>query len=135
MPESRGSEPGENARALRVGEAIRHALADILPTARFRDPVLADLSLTVTEARVAPDLRNVLVFVLPLGGRNPEEIVAALNRAAPFLRGKVGRAVRMKFAPQLRFAVDRTFDRSDRVSELLRDPRVSRDLRRDGEDG
>ena len=131
MAETGRREPGESTRHLRVGEAIRHALTDILRHGHFRDPALHDVSVTVTEARAAPDLRNVLVFVLPLGGKNPDTIVAALNRAAPYLRGEVGRAVRMKFAPQLRFEIDRTFDRSDRITALLHDPRVKRDLGKD----
>jgi ribosome-binding factor A len=119
---------GESQRARRVGEAIRHALAEILPAAPFRDPALADVSLTVTEARASPDLRNVTVFVMPLGGRTPEPIVAALNRAAPWLRGEVTRALRLKFAPTLRFVPDHSFDASERVGTLLRDPRVRRDI-------
>lgn len=135
MARKRQLEPGANSRSLRIGEAIRHALAGLLPHAHFRDPALLDISVTVTEARVAPDLRNVLVFVLPLGGKNPDEIVAALNRASPYLRGEVARAVRMKFAPQLRFAVDRTFDRSQHIADLLQDTRVRRDLGGDDKNG
>ncbi len=135
MSGKRQREPGENPRSLRIGEAIRHALAELLPHAHFRDPALHDVSVTVTEARVAPDLRNVLVFVLPLGGKNTDEIVAALNRASPYLRGEVARAVRMKFAPRLRFTVDETFDRSQHVTDLLKDPRVQRDLGGDDKNG
>jgi ribosome-binding factor A len=117
-------------RPLRVGEAIRHALAAMLAEGRVRDPALDGVSLTVTEARASPDLRNVLVFVVPLGGAGGAEAVAALARAAPYLRGEVARAVRLKFAPTLRFALDRSFDASDRVAALLGDPRVARDLDR-----
>ncbi len=120
-------------RPARVGEAIRHALAELLPAAHFRDPVLHDVSVTITEARVSPDLRSATVFVAPLGGKNPDAVVAALNRAAPWLRGEVTRALRLKFAPRLRFAADRSFDASSRVSELLRDPRVKRDLKPGGD--
>jgi ribosome-binding factor A len=122
------SDAGETQRARRVGEAIRHALADILPNAHFRDPALAEISLTVTEARASPDLRNVTVFVLPLAGKAAQPIIAALNRAAPWLRGEVTRVLRLKFAPNLRFVADESFDTSDRVSRLLRDPRVRRDI-------
>jgi len=117
-----------SGRHLRVGEAIRHALVEIFADGHFRDPELRDVSITVTEARTTPDLRNVTVFVMPLGGRGRDEIVAALTRAAHWLRGEVTRAVRLKFAPQLRFAADETFDAADRVTALLHDPRVARDL-------
>jgi ribosome-binding factor A len=120
-------EPASN-RHLRVGEAIRHALVEILAHGRLREPELHDVSITVTEARATPDLRNVTVFVMPLGGRDRDAVVAALNRAAPQLRGEVTRAVRLKFAPQLRFEPDRSFEAADRVTELLHDPRVARDL-------
>jgi ribosome-binding factor A len=119
-----------SGRHLRVGEAIRHALVEILAHGHLREPELTDVSITVTEARTTPDLRNVRVFVMPLGGREGEAVVAALNRIAPVLRGELTRAVRLKFAPRLRFEVDRTFDASDRVTALLNDPRVARDLAR-----
>ncbi len=117
-----------SGRHLRVGEAIRHALVEIFAHGHFRDPELRDVSITVTEARTTPDLRNVTVFVMPLGGRGREAVVAALNREAPRLRGEVTRAIRLKFAPQLRFAADVTFDAADRVTALLNDPRVARDI-------
>ena len=117
-----------SGRHLRVGEAIRHALVEIFRDGHLREPELLDVSITVTEARASSDLRHVTVFVMPLGGRDPEPVVGALNRVAPWLRGEVTRAVRLKFAPQLRFETDRTFDVSDRVNALLGDPRVARDL-------
>jgi ribosome-binding factor A len=117
-----------SGRHLRVGEAIRHALVEIFAHGHFRDPALRDVSITITEARTAPDLRHVTVFVMPLGGHARDEIVAALNREAPLLRGEVTRAVGLRYAPQLRFEADATFDASDRVTQLLNDPRVARDL-------
>jgi ribosome-binding factor A len=117
-----------SGRHLRVGEAIRHALVEILAHGHFRDPELRDVSITVTEARTTPDLRHVTVFVMPLAGRDRDLIVAALNREAPLLRGEVTRAVGLRYAPQLHFEPDRTFDASDRVTALLNDPRVARDL-------
>ncbi|MCW5773024.1 MAG: 30S ribosome-binding factor RbfA [Rhodospirillaceae bacterium] len=117
-----------SGRHLRVGEAIRHALVEIIAKGRFHEPELHDASITITEARATPDLRHVTVFVMPLGGRDRDEVVAALNRVAPALRGEVTRAVRLKFAPQLRFEADRSFDATDRVTQLLSDPRVARDL-------
>jgi ribosome-binding factor A len=127
MRKSHDHEPS-SGRHLRVGEAIRHALVEIFAEGHFREPELRDVSITVTEARTTPDLRHVTVFVMPLGGRGRDEIVAALNREAHWLRGEVTRAVRLKFAPQIRFAADETFDAADRVTALLHDPRVARDL-------
>lgn len=117
-----------SGRHLRVGEAIRHALVEIFAEGHFKDPELRDVSITVTEARTTPDLRHVTVFVMPLAGRDRDLIVAALNREAPLLRGEVTRAVGLRYAPQLHFEADRTFDASDRVTALLNDPRVARDL-------
>lgn len=119
-----------SGRHLRVGEAIRHALVEILARGHLHEPELHDASITITEARATPDLRHVTVFVMPLGGRDRDDVVAALNRAAPVLRGEVTRAVRMKYAPQLRFEADRSFDATDRVTRLLSEPRVARDLER-----
>ena len=117
-----------SGRHLRVGEAIRHALVEIFADGHFKDPELRDVSITVTEARTTPDLRHVTVFVMPLAGRDRDKVVAALNREAPLLRGEVTRAVGLRYAPQLHFEPDRTFDASDRVTQLLNDPRVARDL-------
>lgn len=117
-----------SGRHLRVGEAIRHALVEIFADGHFRDPELRDVSITVTEARTTPDLRHVTVFVMPLGGQGRDAIVAALNREAPLLRGEVTRAVGLRYAPQLHFEPDPTFDAADRVTALLHDPRVARDL-------
>ena len=117
-----------SGRHLRVGEAIRHALVEIFADGHFRDPELRDVPITITEARTTPDLRHVTVFVMPLGGQGRDAIVAALNREAPLLRGEVTRAVGLRYAPQLHFEPDPTFDASDRVTALLNDPRVARDL-------
>lgn len=134
MPRGRSRDDGPpSQRPLRVGEAIRHALAEVLRAGRARDPILHDASITVSEARVAPDLQNATVFVMPLGGRDAEAVVAALNRAAPYLRGEVARACRLKFAPQLRFVRDRAFDEGQRLETVLRSPPVARDTGRDGD--
>lgn len=115
-------------RQLRVGELIRHALVDILARGELRDPDLAGASVTVTEVRVSPDLRNAAVFVLPLGGERTGEVVAALQRAAPFLRRLIGPSVTMKYLPELSFLADTAFDARERIDSLLRSPAVSRDL-------
>ena len=128
-PERDDASPSQ--RPLRVGEAIRHALAEILRQGRVRDPVLHDASVTISEARVSPDLKNALVFVMPLGGREIDAVVQALNRASPYLRGEVARACRLKFAPQLRFRADESFAEGERMESVLRSPPVARDTGRD----
>jgi ribosome-binding factor A len=115
-------------RQLRVGELMRHALVDVLARGDLRDPALAGASITVTEVRISPDLRNATVFVMPLGGEKTAETVDALNRAAPFLRRMVGQAVTMKYLPTLGFVADTAFEQSRRIDDLLRSPAVSRDL-------
>jgi len=115
-------------RPLKVGEELRHALARIFERGEMRDPALAQATLTVTEVRVAPDLKNATVFVMPLGGANAAEIVAALRRSAPFLRRVVAREVRLRHAPGLAFALDTAFDHASHISALLHRPEVQRDL-------
>lgn len=126
-PSGRGA-VAPSQRQLRVGEEIRHALSEIVAREPLRDPELFGLSLTITEVRPSPDLRAATVFVTPLGGADAERVVAALNRAAGFLRGRLGRTVRLKFVPTLRFEVDRSFDQASKVDALLRDPHVAQDL-------
>ena len=115
-------------RQLRVGEVIRHALVDILARGEVHDPGLAGVSVTVTEVRVSPDLRNATVFVLPLGGTHTEETLAALRRAAPFLRHRLSEALTMRYLPSLSFTADTGFDEGARVDSLLRSERVRRDI-------
>ncbi|MBM3566276.1 MAG: 30S ribosome-binding factor RbfA [Alphaproteobacteria bacterium] len=130
----RGEQRQPTPRQLRVGEAIRHALAQSLERGEAHDPGLRGNPVTVTEVRVSPDLRNATAFVIPFGlkpgAAEVKEIVAALNRAAPFLRHRVAEAVRIKFAPQIVFRPDTTFDEAHRIGTLLLDPRVTRDLGR-----
>ncbi len=106
-------------RQLRVGEELRHALAEVLLRGDLRDPDLRDVSLTVTEVRVSPDLRRATAYVLPLGGDATAPAIAALGRAAPYLRGQVGRLVRLKFTPALVFEADTSFDYALRIDRLL----------------
>lgn len=115
-------------RQLRVGEEIRHALSAILMRGDLRDPVLKDASITVTEVRISPDMRNATAFMLPLGGEHATEVLAALKRAAPFLRAQVAHAVRLKFAPHLSFELDTSFDTAERITRLLQSEPVVRDL-------
>lgn len=115
-------------RQLRVGEEIRHALAELLARGDFRDPELVDLKVTVTEVRVSPDLRNATAFVTPLGGGDVAPILTVLKRAGPFLRGQVAHVVNLKYAPTLSFEPDTSFDYAARIDRALHDPRVARDL-------
>ncbi len=123
---SGGSAPTQ--RQLRVGEELRHVLAAVLSRGELRDPALQDASITVTEVRVSPDLRNATAFVMPLGGAQAADMLPALRRAAPFLRGQVARAMDLRVVPQLDFTLDTSFDNAQRIDGLLRRPEVARDL-------
>jgi ribosome-binding factor A len=120
--------PGPTQRQLRVGEEMRHGLARILGYRELRDPVLQDADITVTEVRVSPDLKSVTAFVMPLGGQHSPEIIAALQRGAGFLRGRLAREVPMRYTPSLRFALDTSFDHASRIEALLHRPEVERDI-------
>jgi ribosome-binding factor A len=117
-------------RQLRVGEELRHLLAEILGREELRDPALQGTTITVTEVRISPDLKNATVFVMPLGGSHAPESVAALQRAAGFLRGLVARELTLRSVPSLRFELDTSFDHAGRIEELLHRPEVERDIRR-----
>jgi ribosome-binding factor A len=130
--ETRRTEPSQ--RQLRVGEELRHALAQLLRPGELRDPTLCDANITVTEVQISPDLRNATAFVMPLGGANAGDIIAALRRSAPFLKGRVARTVRLRLVPNLSFALDIAFDSAERIAALLHSDAVERDLR-DKDDG
>ncbi len=117
-------------RQLRVGEEIRHALSEILRRSEFRDPDLIGRSITVTEVRISPDLRNATAFVLPLGGE-AGPVVKALNRASAFLRGQLSSAIRLRHMPSVNFVHDESFDEANRIDEIIHRPAVARDLVRD----
>lgn len=119
---------GRSQRQLRVGEAVRHALVRILERAHFRDPDLQDVSVTVSEVRVSPDLRNATAFVLPLGGANKETVIAALRRAVPYLRGQLAHEVDLRLVPNLSIEADTSFEYATHIESLLRRGDVARDL-------
>jgi ribosome-binding factor A len=119
---------GPSQRQLKVGELIRHALADIFNRGEIRDEVLERHSLTVPEVRMTPDLKLATVYVLTLGGGETEEAVEHLAKHKRFLRGELARRVSLKFMPELRFKVDTSFESSRRIDELLASPEVARDL-------
>jgi len=116
---------------LRVGETIRHALSAVLARGDLRDPAIDGVSVTITEVRVSADLRHAQVYVMPLGGRDTEQVMAGLNRCAGYLRGQIAHSVILKYFPRLHFRIDESYDEADRIEALLRDPRVRRDLEPD----
>jgi ribosome-binding factor A len=122
--------PGSSQRQLRVGEMIRHAVAQLLTRGTIHDEVLLQRVVTVPEVRLTADLRLASVYVLPLGGEGIEAVLAALNRNKRYIRGEVARAVNLKFAPEIRFVADETFDEARRIDELLRSPKVAADLKK-----
>jgi ribosome-binding factor A len=117
-----------SVRQLRVGEEIRHCLAGILGRGELHDPALRGVSITVSEVRISPDLRNATVFVMPLGGGEEHAAIEALSRAAAFLRNRIGKEVRLRYLPNLSFRRDQSFDAASRIDEILRSPDVVRDL-------
>ena len=119
---------GPSQRQLKVGELIRHALADVFSRGDVMDDVIARHPLTVPEVRMSPDLKIATCFVMPLGGGEAEEVVAHLEQHKRFLRGELARRVSLKFMPELRFKVDTSFQASARIDELLASPQVARDL-------
>ena len=139
MPRHRTSarDAGPSQRLLRVGEVLRHALSDILSRGEVRDPDLDGVSVTVTQIKPSADLRHAMVFCEPLGGKNAERVIGALNRHRGYLRGLLGHAIRLRFTPELRFVEDDSFAEAEKIETLLKSERVQRDLKpiRDGEDG
>ena len=126
--------PGGSQRQLRVGEAVRHAVADILAHGNVHDTDLEGHIITVPEVRMSPDLKLATIYVMPLGGRDTEIVLAALERNKKHLRGEVARRVNLKFAPDIRFRVDDRFDEAERIEKLLRTPAVQRDLAPDSDE-
>jgi ribosome-binding factor A len=125
---------GGSQRQLRVGELVRHALADILGRGGVHDPVLEGHLITVPEVQMTADLRLATIYVMPLGGRDVTDVIAALERHKKFLRGEIARRVNLKFAPDIRFRVDERFDEAERIEKLLRTPTVQRDLTHESDD-
>ena len=119
---------GPTQRQLRVGEELRHALVQTIERAHFRDPDLMGVSITITEVRVSPDLKNATAYVTRLGGENVDSLVAALKRAGPYLRGQIAKAVKLRVVPVLSFEADLSFDYASYINSILHRPDVSRDL-------
>ena len=125
---------GPSQRMLRVGELVRHALAGLFARGEIEDDLLTGKVLTVPEVRMSPDLKLASAYVMPLGGEQADEIVAALNRHQRFIRGRIAPELDLKFAPEVRFFVDETFEEFGKIDALLRSDRVQRDLHGDDED-
>ncbi len=128
MSQDRAISRQPSQRQLRVGEELRHALARILERGEIRDADVAGRGVTVTEVSVSPDLRQATVFVVPLGGGEAGPLLAGLTRVRPFLRRRLAQEVRLRVVPELSFEADTSFDRAERIDQLLRSPSVRRDL-------
>ena len=130
MPRHRAQshDHGPSQRQLRVGEMLRHALSQILTRGDIRDPDLEGVSVTVTQVKPSGDMRHANVFCEPLGGKNADRIIAALNRHKAFIRGEMGHMITMKFTPELRFVEDHSFAEAQKIEDLLKSERVARDL-------
>ena len=132
--QQKGSSASGAQRQLRVGEIMRHAIADILSQGGVHDPVLETNLITVPEVKMSPDLKLATVYVMPLGGKNTELVLKALAANKGFLRTEAARRVNLKFAPDLRFRIDERFDEAERIEKLLRTPAVQRDLQQDSDE-
>jgi ribosome-binding factor A len=119
---------GPSQRQLRVAELVRHAMAQMLSRGEIHDDVLAGQLVTVPEVRMSSDLKLATIYVMPLGGKDVATVIEALDRHKRYIRGEVARAVDLKFAPDVRFLADETFDEASRIDALLASERVRRDV-------
>ena len=129
------SATGRSQRQLRAGELVRHALAEVLREEEVADDAMKGVSVTITEVRLSPDLRNATVFVEPLGGVHADEVVKALNRHHGFLRGRLGHRIELKFTPALKFMHDESFAEAARMARLFDNPKVREDLAKPADGG
>jgi ribosome-binding factor A len=125
---------GPSQRQQRVAELVRHALADVLSRGNFQDDVLTRYVITIPEVRMSPDLKLATAYVMPLGGKDEDAVIKALEKNKKVLRQEVARRVNLKFAPDLRFRRDESFDEAARIDALLRSERVARDTAKPGSD-
>ena len=123
-----GAKSVPSQRQLRVGELIRHALSELLTRGEIHDAVLASHVVTIPEVRMSPDLKLATIYVVPLGGEDVEPALAALERHKRFIRSQLAHAVNLKFAPDIRFIEDESFDEASRIQRLLGSPKVRRDV-------
>ncbi len=120
-----------SVRLLRVGEQVRHILSDILARGEVHDELLAKHMVSVTEVRMSPDMRHATVFVKPLLGKEEEAVIKALRTNTAYLQREVAARVKLKYAAKLKFLADESFDEGSHIEQLLRDPKVARDLSAD----
>jgi len=125
----RDSSQGVSQRQLRVGELVRHALAEMLTRGDVHDPVIEGHIITIPEVQVTADLRLATIYVMPMGGRDADQVVAAFERHKKYLRAEIAHRINLKFAPDIRFRVDDRFAEAERIDKLLRSPEVQRDLK------
>lgn len=128
MVQKRASTTEPSVRMLRMGEQVRHALAEVLTRGDVHDPALEGATISVTEVRMSPDLRHAMVFVKPLLGGNEKDILTALKKNVRYLRGEVSKRVQQKFACDLKFKIDESFDEGSHIDSLLRSDHVAQDL-------
>ncbi|MCV3205857.1 30S ribosome-binding factor RbfA [Mesorhizobium sp. YC-39] len=127
---------GPSQRMLRVGEQVRHALSETLQRGEITDPLIENAVVSVSEVRMSPDLKIATAFVSPLGVKDTDAVVEALNKHAKFVRGRVSGALRqMKYMPEFRFRLDTSYDNFQKINELLHSPEVARDLGSDNDLG
>ena len=134
MPRPDQKTAGPSQRLLRVGELIRHAAADSLARGEIEDPALAKQVVTIAAVKMSPDLKLATISVMPLGGKNIEKIIGALDRNKKALRALIAHRVNLKYAPEVRFVVDESFAAQARIDALLKSPEVARDLQNGDED-
>ena len=115
-------------RQLRVGEEVRHVLAGVFARHEFRDPILADAEITVTEVRIGPDLKRATAFIVRLGRSDVADLIPALKRATPYLRGQMAKAMKLRVVPDLSFQPDTALDYAMKINELMHQPAVAQDL-------
>jgi ribosome-binding factor A len=128
------NEKAPSQRMLRMGELVRHALAEMFSRGDVHDPVLETHVITIPEVAMTPDLRHATAYVMPLGGKDERGVLDALNRNKKYMRGVVAKKIQAKFTPDLHFRLDERFDRADEIDRLLKQPEVQRDLKREDEE-
>lgn len=123
-----GKKSGGGSRPLKVGEELRHVLSSIFMREEIYDPALSGVSITVSEVRVSPDLKNATAYVMPLGGQGGPEIIEALIRVAPAIRAMLASRVQLRYIPRIFYKLDESFEEANRINTLLKKPEVARDL-------
>ena len=131
MPRHSASKIAPSQRQLRVGEIMRHALAEMLVRGEIHDEVIAAHVITISEVRMSPDLKLATIYVMPLGGQDLGPVLEALGNNRRFIRGELARAVNLKFAPDVRFRADESFEEATRIDRLLDSPKVRQDVDKD----